>query len=196
MRSTIAVVVCLALVVPSFAQMQQPLEWLKELTTLENTERSLAQRQAEITRIRHGIEDWIAAHPGSGVDVSTAPDEPWNEEQIRGQIVLLRGAVEHLVQEDPSQPFNLGVMVVNVTASEKPVSPVSDSLDQTEIRNRNALTVDQAIEYLPGVSVDHKAPRNQTGISIGGFDTRQVPLYLDGTPVYVPYDGYVDLTRY
>src|SRR5262249_28704403 len=76
------------------------------------------------------------------------------------------------------------------------LSPVSDSIDQTEVRNRDALTVKDAIEYLPGVSVDHKAPRNQTGISIGGFDMRQVPLYLDGIPAYVPFDGFVDLTRY
>ena len=49
---------------------------------------------------------------------------------------------------------------------------------------------------LPGVAIDHKAPRNQTGISIGGFDSRQVPLYVDGIPAYLPFDGYVDLTRY
>ncbi|HWW87283.1 MAG TPA: TonB-dependent receptor, partial [Vicinamibacterales bacterium] len=27
-------------------------------------------------------------------------------------------------------------------------------------------------------------------------DSRQVPLYLDGIPAYLPFDGYVDLTRY
>jgi iron complex outermembrane receptor protein len=56
--------------------------------------------------------------------------------------------------------------------------------------------VREAIEYLPGVAVDHKAPRNQGGIAIGGFDSRQVPLYIDGIPAYVPFDGYVDLGRY
>jgi iron complex outermembrane receptor protein len=101
-----------------------------------------------------------------------------------------------LLQRDRGQPFDLGVISVTVTAPEMVLSPVSDHIDQADIRNRQALTVDRAIEYLPGVSVDHKAPRNQTGISIGGFDGRQVPLYLDGTPAYVPYDGYVDLTRY
>jgi iron complex outermembrane receptor protein len=69
-------------------------------------------------------------------------------------------------------------------------------MDQTEIRNRSAITIKDAIDYLPGVSVDHKAPRNQSGISIGGFDMRQVPLYQDGIPVYVPFDGFVDLARY
>ncbi len=69
-------------------------------------------------------------------------------------------------------------------------------MDQADIENLDALRVKDAIEYLPGVSIDDKAPRSQSGISIGGFDTRQVPLYLDGLPLYVPFDGYVDLGRY
>ena len=97
---------------------------------------------------------------------------------------------------DPSQPFDLGTIVVNAAAPGLALSPLSDTIDQIDIRNRQALTVNQAIEYLPGVAIDHKAPRNQTGISIGGFDSRQVPLYLDGIPAYLPFDGYVDLTRY
>src|SRR5262249_25264370 len=84
----------------------------------------------------------------------------------------------------------------SATAPATPLSPVSDTLEGVDIQRHQALTVDEAIEYLPGVSVDHKAPRNQTGISVGGFDSRQVPLYIDGIPAYVPFDGYVDLTRY
>src|SRR5262249_13679346 len=99
-------------------------------------------------------------------------------------------------ERDPNQPFDLGVVSVNVTAPSSPLSPVWDTLDRLEIQDHQVLTVDRAIEYLPGVSVDHKAPRNQPGISVGGFDSRQVPLYLDGIPAYVPFDGYVDLTRY
>ncbi|MBB6131851.1 iron complex outermembrane receptor protein [Mucilaginibacter lappiensis] len=33
-------------------------------------------------------------------------------------------------------------------------------------------------------------------MSIRGFDVRSVPIYLDGVPLYVPYDGYVDLARF
>ena len=29
-----------------------------------------------------------------------------------------------------------------------------------------------------------------------GVDLRQVPLFVDGIPVYVPFDGYVDLDRF
>jgi len=33
-------------------------------------------------------------------------------------------------------------------------------------------------------------------VYVRGFDLRQTPLLLDGIPVYVPYDGYVDLARF
>jgi iron complex outermembrane recepter protein len=96
--------------------------------------------------------------------------------------------------QSPSPVFDLGV--VNVTVPGTNLGPIVDTVERVAIEDHDTLTVDRAIEFLPGVSVDHKAPRNQAGISIGGFDTRQVPLYLDGIPAYVPFDGYVDLTRY
>jgi iron complex outermembrane receptor protein len=104
--------------------------------------------------------------------------------------------VEKILQQEHEQAFDLGVTVVNVTDSVSSLSPVADSIDQTEIQNHDALTVNQAIEYLPGVTVDHKDPRNQAGISIRGFNTRQVPLFLDGIPIYVPFDGFVDLAQF
>lgn len=33
-------------------------------------------------------------------------------------------------------------------------------------------------------------------LNVRGFDLRQIPFYIDGIPVYVPYDGYVDLSRF
>ena len=38
--------------------------------------------------------------------------------------------------------------------------------------------------------------RNEGMVYVRGFDLRQVPLFIDGVPVYVPYDGYVDLDRF
>jgi iron complex outermembrane receptor protein len=55
-----------------------------------------------------------------------------------------------------------------------------------------------AIDYLPGVVIDHiSSGRNEAGIRVRGFTSRgQVPLYLDGIPVSVPYDGTVDFNRF
>jgi iron complex outermembrane receptor protein len=195
-------IVSLIAAAPCFGQADRPLEWLQELSAVAASSGSsgpqqvIEQRRARIAGIRTEIEEWIALHPGLRVDVPPAPQQPWTEEQTRAEIAVLKRAVETLLKSDPNHPFNLGVTVVHVTDSAAALSPVFDVLDRTEIQNHDALTVNQAIEYLPGVSVDHKSPRNQTGISIGGFDSRQVPLFLDGIPAYVPFDGYVDLNRY
>lgn len=186
----IAAIACLVAVRPSSAQADAARRWLAELSVIENAASAgpTDTRRAHVAAVRKEVRE--------AVDLPSAPEQPWSERQIRDQIILLRTAIERLLHSDPSQPFHLGITTVHVTAPGAALSPVSDHLDQIEIRNHDALTVNQAIEYLPGVSVDHKGPRNQTGISIGGFDGRQVPLYLDGVPAYVPFDGYVDLTRY
>jgi TonB-dependent receptor-like protein len=190
--------VCVIAVRTSYAQADRAPGWLGELSVLDTvvSAGSIEQRQAQVAAIRKEVGAWMAVNPGSAVDLPPAPELPWNEDQLQDQIVVLRKTIEHLLLNDPSQPFYLGVTTVNVSAPGAALSPVSDTMDHVEIQNHDALTVNQAIEYLPGVSVDHKAPRNQTGISIGGFDSRQVPLYLDGIPAYDPFDGYVDLTRY
>jgi iron complex outermembrane receptor protein len=38
--------------------------------------------------------------------------------------------------------------------------------------------------------------RNEDMVYLRGFDARQVPVFLDGVPLYVPYDGYVDFGRF
>lgn len=38
--------------------------------------------------------------------------------------------------------------------------------------------------------------RNELLVFLRGFDARQAPPFVDGVPVYVPYDGYVDFNRF
>src|SRR5258708_682273 len=78
----------------------------------------------------------------------------WIGDQFREQLDAIANTIEQIVRNDPNQPFYLGVTAVNVTAPLATLSPVSDSLDRIEIQNHHALTVNQAIEYLPGVAVD------------------------------------------
>ena len=54
----------------------------------------------------------------------------------------------------------------------------------------------QALETIPGVSVQNLGQRRERLIALRGFSSRQVPLFMDGVPVYVPYDGHVDLARF
>jgi len=72
----------------------------------------------------------------------------------------------------------------------------SGRLGYKTINRYNRLDVSRALNLLPGITLSAVGPRNESSVSIHGFDSRQVPVYLDGMPLYVPYDGYVDLARY
>src|ERR1700689_2522540 len=110
----------------------------------------------------------------------------------------LNATVNQGIQQTPGTPFNLGQVEVDVTASIADTSPVTVGIDQTQIANLNLTNAAQALDYLPGVSIQHlSANRNEAGIMVRGFSTRgQVPLYIDGIPISVPYDGYVDFNRF
>ncbi|MEZ4528594.1 MAG: TonB-dependent receptor [Desulfobacterales bacterium] len=42
----------------------------------------------------------------------------------------------------------------------------------------------------------HGGFRNELMLSVRGSDIKHVPIYWDGIPIYVPYDGYPDLGRF
>ena len=44
--------------------------------------------------------------------------------------------------------------------------------------------------------MDKKGPRAEQNFYVRGFDSRRVPLFIDGIPVYVPYDGNADYGRF
>jgi iron complex outermembrane receptor protein len=88
--------------------------------------------------------------------------------------------------------FQLGQVTIKGTRD----SLKSNKLNAASINLYNRLTVSQALSLLPGITLTAVGPRNESAINVRGFDIRQVPIYLDGVPLYVPYDGYVDLARY
>ncbi|UKT64255.1 TonB-dependent receptor plug domain-containing protein [Pedobacter mucosus] len=72
----------------------------------------------------------------------------------------------------------------------------SNRLNSAQLNLYNRYDVSHALNLLPGITLTAVGPRNESAVSVRGFDLRQVPIYLDGVPLYVPYDGYVDLARY
>lgn len=94
-----------------------------------------------------------------------------------------------------AETFSLGEVLV--TASQPDIaSSKIESVDQNTMRLLNQETVGKALDALPGVTTTEGGPRNEQMITVRGFDLRQVPLFVDGIPVYVSYDGYVDLGRF
>jgi len=97
--------------------------------------------------------------------------------------------------QDPAPPLELGKIVVEVTDKALPASTTA-TVTSADIRERDYRIVSDALNLVPGVSIQRIGPRNELGVYVRGFDVRQTPLYIDGIPVYVPYDGYVDFGRF
>ncbi len=180
-----------------FGQAKQLLSWQQDLNYLQNLPDSNLEGQKDfVAQIRTGLEFWLQLHPKSTVELPAAPSDALSLEQVRDEIAFLQETIEELLGQGSLQPFELGVTEISVTAELSPLSPVADNIDNEKNEIRRATDVVEALQYLPGLSLDFKPARNQTGIYIRGFDTRQIGLYLDNIPVYVPYDGYADVGRF
>lgn len=108
-------------------------------------------------------------------------------------IAAIYGVLATPAIADNSDIFELGTVTVG---SEKTKKIESNQIDADEMRAHGDINVGQAISRIPGVSIREGTRRSESQASIRGFDSRQVTLNLDGIPIYLPYDGNMDLSRY
>ena len=66
----------------------------------------------------------------------------------------------------------------------------SDSFKETTNNDTGAI-----LDSLPGVVLERKGGRNESSILLRGMDARRIGVFLDGIPLYVPYDGNFDYSR-
>jgi len=98
-----------------------------------------------------------------------------------------------------STVYELGTITVtgkHPQIGEISADQASSELSGKEIKKFNRTNVADALNLLPGVTVANVGARNEKTVYVRGFDMRQVPLFIDGIPVQVPYDGYVDFNRF
>ncbi len=97
--------------------------------------------------------------------------------------------------------FTLGT--VNVSGTQESDAQKAESrIDREQIQLLELNDVGQALQLVPGVQ--YMAPggsggnpnRYESQIKLRGFSLREVPIFMDGVPVYIPYDGYSDLGRF
>lgn len=96
------------------------------------------------------------------------------------------------------ETFTLGTVTVTgarAQVGEMPQDQAGSLVTRLQMLQFGRDTVGSAVNLLPGVTLSHN-PRNELLVFVRGFDARQVPLFVDGVPVYVPYDGYVDFNRF
>ncbi|MFC1703788.1 TonB-dependent receptor plug domain-containing protein [Candidatus Omnitrophota bacterium] len=63
-----------------------------------------------------------------------------------------------------------------------------------DIEDKNAQTVEEALDFIPGVRVT-VGQKNEPEVTIRGFDQDNVLILLDGIPIASPFFGYVDLNQ-
>jgi len=73
---------------------------------------------------------------------------------------------------------------------------LSNHVSSAEAEDFERRDLADALTLLPGVSMTRVGARAESMVTVRGFDLRQVPVFIDGIPAYVVYDGYPDLGRF
>jgi iron complex outermembrane recepter protein len=192
-------VLAVASTLQATAQTEQPLTWAQDIAYMQKlTPAEAAAHQSTIFQIRSEVQLWINAHPNSGLQLSQPPAQPLSTDLAAAQLAELEKTVAKIVELDPSHPFHLGRTEVEVSTTLTSVSPTVDTSTQADIQLHNSVNATKAIDMLPGVEISQSiGKRNESVFNIRGFSSQgRVPLYLDGIPITVPYDGDVDLNRF
>ncbi len=98
---------------------------------------------------------------------------------------------EALTVADATGTFDIGEVVVEGKGETITQVSTVETVSQDRIDLINAQNISDALESLPGVTVSVGA-KNERNINVRGFNERYVPTFLDGIPIYIPNDGYVD----
>jgi iron complex outermembrane recepter protein len=85
--------------------------------------------------------------------------------------------------------YSLGEVQITATVDKT-------SIDADNMQKYNTKDIGSSLRTLPSLVISGNGGRNESTIYLRGFDIRSVPVFIDGIPIYVPYDGYVDLARF
>ena len=122
---------------------------------------------------------------------------------VRGAFALslsITATVLCAQEAEPSQKtgdpvFKLGTVTV-YGEKPQPADLVAARTDAKAIELLEKQNLSEALTAMPGVTLTRFAGRNDASVYVRGFSRNQVPLFLDGVPVYVPYDGTIDMARF
>lgn len=92
---------------------------------------------------------------------------------------------------DSIKTFSLGEVVV----MEKLPASAGTEISSLEIKQMDITKVPEALEWIPGITLTEASSRGETMIYLRGFNQSRIPVYMDGIPVSVPFDGFIDLGR-
>lgn len=221
---TMAVVAAVCAFAPAAARAAQGASadpvagWQQRLSNAEAQLRRLPAGDAaalgavarDLSALHADMTAWLAAFPPAQQDarawLERASGPAASVEAAADEISRLRAVVSRIAAA--RQPgggdgaFYLGRMDVTVTAEASAAATTDLApagavvLDSKAIAAHDRVSLSGALALAPGVSFARVGQRNETTVYVRGFDNRQVPVFVDGIPVYTPYDGYADLERF
>lgn len=93
------------------------------------------------------------------------------------------------------ETFELGK--INVLSDSNSDKKFTDNVIYFEdIQLQEKKSISEALNTISGINVYNLGGRNEQMITLRGFDVKHAPLYIDGIPIAVAYDGYVDFSRF
>jgi len=93
---------------------------------------------------------------------------------------------------DTLRLYYLGEVVVTAEKSPTAVTSSLAEVNSQTIQKQQLQNIAEAISLTPGSYISIGA-RNEMVVQLRGIEQRQIAVLLDGVPIYVPYDGLVDL---
>lgn len=93
------------------------------------------------------------------------------------------------------ETFELGKIEVS-DSKEIGQSSTTTVIDSKTMQEHEQTTIVDALNGISGISIQNNGGRNEQMIMLRGFDVKHAPLFIDGIPIAVPYDGYVDFSRF
>lgn len=94
-----------------------------------------------------------------------------------------------------AQSYNLGQVSVQANTADE-MNMFEQTISSKDVSRDNALTVQESLDNLSGISQDMQGGRGESTLYIRGFDAKRVGVFIDGIPIYVPYDGNFDYGRF
>ena len=115
---------------------------------------------------------------------------------LRGLVATIASGLALAPAAPEAEVFSLGVAEVEGEREDVVTAATVERVNLERMRQLDRFDVGSAATALPGVTLQSGGPRGERLLFVRGFESRQVPVFIDGIPVYVPYNGNIDLGRF
>jgi iron complex outermembrane receptor protein len=112
--------------------------------------------------------------------------------RIYAALVVALG-VPSIARAEEEQPTATEVVVTGRRRVDRGLSV--ERVDDEHIARTGAPSVGETLETLPSLS-SGGGPRGERLLTLRGFDQREIAVFVDGVPAYLPYDGQLDLAKW